>query len=147
MKTDSAKKPLWTCPKCGQTFVSKNLWHSCVRLTLNEFFKDKKKQRKLYNDFLKFVRTFGPVKVNINKSRISFQGRVRFAGVPRLTKDGIICGFWLKRKIESPRFTKVELIPPHDWIYQFKLTDPKELDKEVASWIREAYRVGQQNLV
>ena len=100
-------KPLWTCPECGQSFVTAHMWHSCVRLTEDAFFAGREAQRKLYEAFLAFVRRFGPVTVNVNKSRISFQGRVRFAGVPRIVRDGIICGFWLKRRIESPRFLKV----------------------------------------
>lgn len=44
--------------------------------------------------------------------RISFQARVRFAGIPRVTKDGLVGGFWLKHRIESPRFTRVEFLPP-----------------------------------
>ena len=24
-------KPLWTCPKCGHSFVTRNIWHSCNR--------------------------------------------------------------------------------------------------------------------
>jgi hypothetical protein len=62
----------------------------------------------------------------------------------RIVKDGIVCGFWLKRRIDSPRFLRVELIPPRDWVYQFKLRDAAELDDEVRGWIEEAYQVGMQ---
>ena len=27
----TSRRPLWVCPKCGHRFVTKNLWHSCVR--------------------------------------------------------------------------------------------------------------------
>jgi hypothetical protein len=120
------------------------MWHSCVRLSEAEFFADRPAQRRLYRAFLKLARSFGPVTVNVNKSRISFQARVRFAGIVRIVKDGIVCGFWLKRRIDSPRFLRVELIPPRDWVYQFKLRDAAELDDEVRSWIEEAYQVGMQ---
>jgi hypothetical protein len=29
-----AEHPLWHCPKCGARLVSRNLWHSCGRFTL-----------------------------------------------------------------------------------------------------------------
>ncbi|MGQ0531747.1 MAG: DUF5655 domain-containing protein [Caulobacteraceae bacterium] len=144
MPRTTNKPPLWACSRCGQRFVTRNMWHSCVRLTEAEFFGDRRAQRRLYRAYLKFVRQFGPVTVNITKTRISLQARVRFAGVPRVLRDGIVCGFWLKRRIESPRFLKVELIPPRDYIYTFKLTHPDQLDDEVAQWIAEAYRVGMQ---
>jgi hypothetical protein len=138
------KRPLWKCPECGQSFVTRNMWHSCVRLTEADFFRDRPRQKELYGAFLRLVRELGPVTINVTKSRISFQARVRFAGVARIVRDGIVCGFWLKRRVESPRFSKVERIPPRDYIYQFKLTDEAQLDAEVRGWLAEAYRVGQQ---
>jgi hypothetical protein len=136
-------RPLWTCPDCGQRFVTPRMWHSCVRLDEDGFFAGREAQRALYEAWLAFVRRCGPVAVNVSRTRISFQGRVRFAGVPRVTRDGIVCSFWLKRRIDSPRL-RVEHIPPGDWIYQFRLTDPDQLDDEVAGWLAEAYEVGMQ---
>lgn len=139
------KRPLWTCPQCRQSFVTKNILHSCTRFTLDEFFRRKDSgNRKLYRAFLRFVRKCGPVRVNINKTRISFQARVRFAGVPRVTKDGLIGGFWLKRRIESPRFTHVEFLPPNNYIYQFRINREEDLDAEVLCWLREAYKIDRQ---
>ena len=31
-------KPLWTCPACGERFVSPRLWHSCGRHTYDALF-------------------------------------------------------------------------------------------------------------
>jgi len=139
------KRSLWTCPCCRQKFVTKNIWHSCSSFTVDEFFRKKAPaHKKLYRAFLKVVRKCGPVKVNVNKSRISFQARVRFAGIPRVTKDGLVGGFWLKHRIHSPRFTRVEFLPPNNYIYQFRIARDEDLDAEVLAWLREAYRVGQQ---
>ena len=124
-------KSLWTCPKCNQTFVTKNLWHSRLNLPVEDFFVNANPiSRKLYNALLKVIKSFGPITVNRVKSGINFQARVRFAGVSKITKKGLICGFWLKRKIASPRFTKVEFIPPNNYIYRFLLTSAKDLDTE-----------------
>jgi len=30
--------PLWHCPTCGARLVSRNLWHSCGRFTLEALF-------------------------------------------------------------------------------------------------------------
>jgi len=90
-------RPLWACPKCGQRFVSPNVWHSCVR----------------------------------------------FAGVA-LQKRGLRVSSWLKRRIDSPRFAKVELIPPRNFIYSFHVRSQEDLDDEVRAWLAEAYRVGIQ---
>jgi hypothetical protein len=132
--------PLWTCPECAQTFVTRNASHSCVQLTLDGFFGDRRAQRQLYEALLELVRRFGPVTVNVNRSRISFQARVRFATVARVTRSGLVCTFWLKREVVSPRITRVQLYPPSNYVHQFKLTDAREL----AAWLRDAYEVGLQ---
>lgn len=88
---EQRKRPLWTCPQCRQKFVTKHVWHSCSSFTLEEFFGNKcSTHKKLYGAYLKLVRACGPVKANVNKSRISFQARVRFAGISRVTKDGLV---------------------------------------------------------
>jgi hypothetical protein len=115
------------------------MWHSCVRLTTAQFFEGRDpKIVALYREYLRFVRRFGPVTVNVTRTRISFQRRVRFAGVAGLRKDGLVCGFWLKRRIHSPRFGKVEFIPPDNYVYRFTLRTSADLDAEAASWFREA---------
>lgn len=140
-----AARSLWRCPKCRQRFVTANMWHSCVRLTIARFFHGREPRlKRLYHDYLAFVRRIGPVTVNVTKTRISFQGRVRFAGVAAVRKDALMAGFWLKRRIESPRFARVEFIPPDNYVYQFTLSAPSDLDAEAEQWLREAYDVGAQ---
>jgi hypothetical protein len=138
------RRPLWTCPSCGQSFVTRNMPHSCCRLTEDEFFRGREAQRALYRALLAFIERCGPVTVNINKTRISFQGRARFACVDRVTKDGLVCHVWLKRRLENPRFIRIEALPPGDFVHYFRLTDAAQLDDEAAAWIAEAYEVGMQ---
>jgi hypothetical protein len=140
----AGERPLWTCPECGQSFVTPRLWHSCVRRTEDDYFAGRAAQRALYDALLAFVRRCGPVTVNVNRTRISLQGRVRFAAINRVTRDGLACHLWLKRRIDSPRFTRVEALPPGNFVHHFRLTDAEQLDEELGAWIAEAYQVGQQ---
>lgn len=144
MREGANQRPLWTCPVCGQSFVGRNMSHSCCRLTEEDFFAGREAQRALHHAFRAFVERRGPIKVNINKTRISFQARARFASVNRVTRDGLACHLWLKRRIESRRFTRIEHLPPGNFVHNFKLTDVAELDDEMAEWIAEAYEVGMQ---
>ncbi len=91
-------KPLWTCPRCGHRFVSPNMAHSCLQVELSTHFAGKDKRiRKLFDAWLAFVRKFGgPVTVNSQKSQITFQARIRFAGAT-VRRQWVECGFWLKR--------------------------------------------------
>lgn len=137
-------RPLWTCPDCGQSFVTRNMAHSCFRLSEEEFFRNRAAQRALYQAFRAFVERIGPIRVNINKTRISFQARARFAAVNRVTRTGLACHLWLKRRIDSSRFTRTEHLPPGNYVHHFHLADLRELDEEMAGWIAEAYQVGMQ---
>ena len=93
-----AKLPeLWTCPKCGAQFISKNLWHSCVKgLKIADLFaKSEPQVLQVFRKFEKLVRACGPVTRIVQKSRVVFMVRVRFTGgYPR--KQYFDCGFFFK---------------------------------------------------
>jgi hypothetical protein len=121
------------------------MWHSCSRHEVDDFFTGKDPRcRALYEAFRDFVRRCGPFTIDVAKTRIAFQGRVRFAGVSGCTRGGITVGFWLKRRVDSPRFAKVEHLLRNDWIYRLRVDDVGAFDRELAGWIKEAYAVGQQ---
>jgi hypothetical protein len=69
--------------------------------------------------------------------------QVRFAGC-RVQQRGLRAGFWLKRRIDNPRFSKVEFIPPNNYVYSLPVRSPEDLDDEVRGRLAEAYRVGRQ---
>jgi hypothetical protein len=136
---------LWTCPRCGARFVTRNLWHGCGDYSVDGFFEGTPARlRELYDTWVSPVGEFGPFEQVPTKSRIAFMGAGALRGRRAAPEDGLVCGFWLKRRIDSPRFTKVEHLGRTDWIYQFVLRDEDELDDEVRDWIREAYDVGRQ---
>lgn len=105
------------------------MWHGCGDYTVDGFFEGKAARlRELYDAWVALVGEFGPFEQVPTKSRIAFMVRVRFAGVARVRKDGLVWGFWLKRQILSHRFSKVEHLGKRDWIYQFVLRSEDELE-------------------
>ena len=50
----------------------------------------------------------------------------------------------LARRVEHPRFTRIESLSPRNHVHHFRLRDPAEIDDEVRAWLREAYAVGEQ---
>jgi hypothetical protein len=77
------------------------------------------------------------------KSRIVFQVRVRFAGaVPR--KSHLQCGFGFGRRVEHPRFYKIEQYAPRWFGHYCRVAREEDFDGDFTDWIREAYAVGQQ---
>ncbi len=138
-------RPLWTCPRCGKRFVNRNTFHSCGRHTIEQYLEGKgPRARQLWESLVTLVERCGPFDFVANKSRIGFMVRVRFAGITNLSERGMTLGFWLKERIESPRFSKVEQYTPRDWGYHLRITSPQDLDDEVAGWLCRAYQVGCQ---
>jgi hypothetical protein len=50
----------------------------------------------------------------------------------------------LARRIDSPRFLRVETFSTRNVLHAFRLSGPDEVDAEFAAWLAEAYRVGAQ---
>lgn len=137
-------RPLWTCPRCRRRFVTANMWHSCYTGNVDDFFATHAHLQPLFDALVRFVEKIGPFDVEVAKTRISFTGRTRFAGVARLRRDGLVVGFWLKRRIRSSRLARAEHLERRDWVYQVVVRTVDDLDDELRSWLAEAYRVGQQ---
>jgi hypothetical protein len=137
---------LWTCPRCGARFVSRNMSHGCGEFTVDGFFEGRRPEaRVLYDALVRMVGEQGSFEQVPTKTRIAFMVRVRFAAVNRVRRDGsLVCHVWLKRRLESPRFTKVELLGHSNWVHHFMLESEADVDDELGSWMREAYEVGRQ---
>lgn len=99
------------------------------------------KARKLYDRFEKMIAECGEFYVAPAKTRIAFMGRVRFAGITKLSEQGMTCSFSLPAPLRSPRFVKVVEIVPGWWIHELRVTESKQLDEEFQSWLRESYRL------
>jgi hypothetical protein len=141
-KPNGGERPLWSCPRCGLKFISKNLWHSCGQATLADW---KRKMgphaQRLYRRFEQLISRCGPFHVSPAKTRIAFLGRVRFAGITRLSEDGMTCAFALPFPLRSGRFVSVREVVPGWWSHQLHVSRPAELNAQVQSWLRRSYRL------
>ena len=136
--------PLWRCPECGRSFANRNQTHSCSEVTLESHFTGKsQKVRELFNELAGLIKKCGPVKVLPEKTRIAFQVRMSFVAV-QVRRDYLIGHFVFGRRVESPRFTRVETFSPRNHLHAFRINSLSDLDEEFADWIREAYAVGEQ---
>ncbi|HJZ11262.1 MAG TPA: DUF5655 domain-containing protein [Acidobacteriota bacterium] len=141
-----SQRPLWTCPKCGNQFVTRNMYHSCARYEIDDCFQGKTPiVRELFDRLRSLIESFGPVRLIPYRNRIGFMVRVRFAGAtPR--RNWLDVGFWLRRRFQNPRFRRVETLYPDAHIYSVRITNPADLDAELKGWILEAYKVGCQDI-
>ena len=98
----------------------------------------------LYRRFVQLVQACGPLIVAPAKTRIGFQVRMFFAAVNKLTDRQLDTHVILTRRLEHPRFHRIETLTPRCHVHYFRVHTPDELDDEVAAWLREAYEVGTQ---
>ena len=99
--------------------------------------------RELFDALEVMIKRCGPVKVLPEKTRIAFQVRMSFIAV-QLRRNYLIGHFVFARRVDSPRFLRVETFSPRNHLHAFRLDSMAELDDEFAAWICEAYAVGKQ---
>jgi hypothetical protein len=136
---------VWTCPACGAAFVQRNLSHSCVRTSLAEFLEDKPPAAvRLFERFVAEVRKLGPVILHPVKTRVALMVEVRFAAINRFG-DGYIDGhLWLKQRVESDKFRRIEALAGKDFVHHFRMASPDFVDAELRRYLRMAYAIGQR---
>lgn len=137
--------PLWRCPKCGAKLVTRNMWHSCGRFSLQALFaRSDPPVLPLFRRFAALVRRCGRVTMIPQKSRVVFMDRVRFvAAYPR--KDHLVAGFMLGRRVRDSRICKVEKLGARLFGHHVKIRSASDLDATLLGWLRESYLYyGQQ---
>ena len=136
--------PLWRCPECNRSFANRNQSHSCSDVSLQSHFSGKSEDvRELFDALTAMIRKCGRVKVLPEKTRIAFQVRMTFIAV-QVRRNYLIGHFVFARRVESPRFVRVETFSPRNHLHAFRLDILEDLDDEFAGWVREAYAVGEQ---
>ena len=141
---DRASRPLWRCPECGHSFVTKNLWHSCGRYRLADHFDGKPAARlATFRRWVAVARRCGPVTVYAQKTRIVLQVRVRFSGAV-VRKDWLDVHLWLRRPIEHPRLIHSESFGRIGYAHRFRLERPGDIDAALGELVKEAYVIGEQ---
>jgi hypothetical protein len=135
---------LWKCRTCGRLFANRNQSHACGRFTLAHHFRGKPPAiRALFKEVVAAIRAIGPVRVLPEKTRIAFQVRMSFAQItPRQAwLDGHLV---LARRLDHPRFRRVDTFSPRNHLHVFRLTQPGDIDADFRAWLAEAYLVGDQ---
>jgi hypothetical protein len=137
-------KAMWKCKRCGRKFANRNQSHFCSKHTLDEHLRGRSSEViALYRRLVRLVRKCGRVAILPEKTRIAFQVRMSFAQVS-FRRDKLRGHVTLARRLEHPRFLRIDTISPQNHVHHFELRSTAELDEEFSGFLREAYRVGQQ---
>jgi hypothetical protein len=93
--------------------------------------------RAIYDRILAAARSIAPITEDPNQSSIHLRRKTVFAGVaPR--KDALILTIKSASDIRSRRVFKRQQASAKRWHIEVRLTDPKQVDAELKSWLRAA---------
>ncbi len=132
-------------PALRRTFANVNQTHTCAALgdLDRHFAASEPGVRATFDRIRAIVEALGPVSVLAEKSRIALHVRMSFAAfMPRRSwLDGHLV---LARRVDSPRFRRIEVYSLRNVLHAFRLSSPAEVDEEFGAWLAEAYEVGEQ---
>ena len=94
----------------------------------------------IYEKLITELHKFGQIKVEPKKTSIHLGNRFGFAGV-YTRKDYINLEVHLNYKLTSDRVSKIEQGSTNRFHHTIKLTKTKDIDKELLTWLREAYEL------
>ena len=95
---------------------------------------------KTYYHLVNKLQEFGPIKIESKKTSIHLSNRFGFAGV-YTRKFYINLEVHLNYKLDSPRVKKLEQASTNRFHHTIRLNNQKEVDKELLTWLREAYEL------
>jgi len=100
--------------------------------------------RQTFDRVLAVVGEIGPVTVLPERTRIALHVRMSFAALfPR--RRWLDAHVVLARRLDSPRFRRIDTYSVRNVVHLFRLHGPDEVDDEVRAWLAEAYEVGRQH--
>ena len=97
----------------------------------------------LYRRFEDLIKSFGPARISVTTTAITFSGSRRLFAGARLTGSSLTGFLDTRRVIEDPRILRASPHTRRVFTNHFRVTNPDELDEAFRSWIREAYAVGE----
>jgi Domain of unknown function (DUF5655) len=136
---------VWTCPDCGGAFVQRRSSHSCVRTSLAEFLRDKPPSAvQLFEHLVAEVRKLGPVILHPVKTRVALMVEVRFAAIYRFAENSLDGHLWLKQRVDSGKFRRIEDLAGKDFVHHFRMSSPDFVDPEFRRYLALAYAIGRR---
>jgi Domain of unknown function (DUF5655) len=98
--------------------------------------------RQLYKQLLTAIRPIGKFREEIKKTSVHLLRGSAFAGV-RPRKQYLLLTIKATAPIKNPRIVKEEQVSKNRWHLEVKLSSENEIDRELLTWLREAYDLCQ----
>jgi hypothetical protein len=105
---------------------------------LNDIYVGPKAElRPIHDKLMAAINKFGPFDIASKKGYVSLRRKKQFAMIGPATNSRIEVGLNMKGVGATPRLN--EMPPASMCQYKVKVTDAKEVDKELIAWIKQAY--------
>ncbi|MBN2388614.1 MAG: hypothetical protein JXB85_16475 [Anaerolineales bacterium] len=114
-------------------------------MTVEEFFSGQAKSRQIFEVVRSAVEAIGPAELRVQKSQISFRRRRPFAWLwmPGQYLGGktapLVLSIAFRNRTASPRWKEVVEPLPGRFMHHLELHSPSDIDKEVCTWLQEAW--------
>lgn len=114
-------------------------------MTLDEFFKDHKESRRLFDAVLNAIETIGPAEIRVTKSQIAFRRSKNFAWVwiPGKYLRGktapLVLTLSLRKRDTSRRWKEIVEPSPGRFTHHLELYSVSDIDHEVHDWLQDAW--------
>jgi len=96
--------------------------------------------RAIYDAVIRVAKKLGPIVEDPKKTSIHLNRRTAFAGVAT-RKDAVVLTIKAPADIKSARVYKREQTSANRWHVEVKLDDPKQVDAELTSWLKQAFEI------
>lgn len=134
-------KKLWQCPKCKREFAKTKQQHSCKFYPIEKHFENKEYAWELFGYLKKQIeKNIGSLKIESLPCCIHFVSSYTFGACWAL-KDRIRIDLRLDKKITTKKIHKMIKISPNRYMYYFDILKKEEIDSELLSWLRQAYKI------
>jgi hypothetical protein len=105
---------------------------------INEIYSGSKAHlRPIYNKLMTQINKFGPFEIAPKKGYVSLRRKKQFAMITPATKTRVEVGLNMKGIDATSRL--IQLPPGKMCQYKIDITDAKEIDKELITWVKQAY--------
>jgi hypothetical protein len=94
----------------------------------------------IYEKLIAELQKFGQLKIDPKKTSIHLGNRFGFAGV-YTRKNYINLEVHLNYKLTNKRVAKVEQASANRYHHTIKLTQTKDIDKQLLTWLKQAYEL------
>lgn len=98
-------------------------------------------QRAIYDRIEAHLTSLGPLHVDAVSVGVFLKNQDKFAEVRPMVR-AVTLWLVLPRRVEHPRITRILPLSPGRTGHVVKLTQPSDVDDELAGWLTEAYHHG-----